>query len=952
MYTKWNFKALLLVATIAVSTLAASAQQIVWSVNDESRAAITKDKAIARQSFPAEFKLFNLNIEPLRQQLFSIVDNNARQHSATISLPNADGGIEYFEVFEASNFEPDLQAQFPEIRAFSGRGITDKYATLKLSISPQGIQTMVFRTGAVNEFIEPYSQDRSTYAVFQRNRERGGSPWECSTETTSLFSDAASKGLYSRNPESNTGELRTMRLAQSCNGEYANFFGATSAAQVALVLAGYNGTLTRANGVYEKDLAIHLNLIATTVNVIYYDPATDPYTTLGQWNNQLQATLTANIGEANYDIGHMFGASGGGGNAGCIGCVCVDGTKGRGITSPADAIPMGDDFDIDYVVHEVGHQMGANHTFSHGLEGTGQNKEVGSGITIMGYAGITSFDVAPHSIDTFHQTSIQQIQVNMATKTCPVLTIMTANAPPVVAAVSNYTIPITTPFALTGSGTDPQGDALTYQWEQNDNATTSGSNSVASPGKLTGPNWLSFLPTSSPTRTFPRLSTIQAGLFVTPTLPGGDAAANIEALSSVSRTLNFRLTVRDNRPYVPASTIGQTQFTDMVVTVTNTSGPFKVTSPNTTVSYLGGSLQNITWDVAGTTGAPVSAANVKISYSTDAGATFPTVLSASTPNDGAQILTIPIGNTTTGRIKVEAVGNIFFDMSDADFTVAGIAGPPRSRADFDGDGKTDLSVFRPSEGNWYVNRSTAGFLVMRWGLSGDTLVPGDYDGDGKTDMAVFRPSPTAGVSDFYIFNSGTSTVSGAEWGTTADVPIVGDYDGDGKSDVAVYRPGTGTWYILKSTGGATITVLGGGADVPLSADFDGDGKTDIVIYRPSSSRWIGTYSAGGAINTVFGASGDKVVPADYDGDFKEDFAIYRPSTGTWHIYQSSSGTTLSTPYGISTDIPVPGDYDGDGKDDIAVYRNGVWYANRSTSGSLISSFGLASDTAVPAEYIP
>ena len=186
---------------------------------------------------------------------------------------------------------------------------------------------------------------------------------------------------------------------------------------VGLVLAAYNATLTRCNGVYEKDLALHLNLIANTTSVIYYSPSTDPYSTnLSQWNLQLQQTLTSVIGNANYDIGHMFGASGGGGNAGCIGCVCVNPAtstslaKGAGITSPADGIPQGDNFDIDYVAHEVGHQLGGNHTFSMSLEGTGQNKEVGSGITIMGYAGITSQDVAPHSIDIFHETTISQIQ--------------------------------------------------------------------------------------------------------------------------------------------------------------------------------------------------------------------------------------------------------------------------------------------------------------------------------------------------------------------------------------------------------------------------------------------------------------------------------------------------------------------------------------------------------------
>ncbi|MDQ3798962.1 MAG: M12 family metallo-peptidase [Acidobacteriota bacterium] len=683
MYTPRNYKVvLLLVAFIAFSGLAVSAQQLVWSENVQDKSYIATDKAVARESFPKEFRLFNLNIVPLREQLFSIVGDDARQQSTIISLPNARGSVELFEVFEASNFEPDLQAQFPEIRAFSGRGITDRYATLKLSISPQGIQTMVFRTDTENEFIEPYSKDHTVYAVFKTQREKGGLPWACSTEERDFFSSWKSDLPSSRDilsldaPVSNTGQLKTMRLAQSCNGEYSNYFGATNASQVALVLAAFNATLTRANGVYEKDLAIHLNLIASTTNVIYYDPATDPYTTLSAWNGQLQTTLTANIGEANYDIGHMFGASGGGGNAGCIGCVCVDGSKGRGITSPADAIPQGDNFDIDYVVHEVGHQMGANHTFSHSLEGSGNNKEVGSGITIMGYAGITTRDVAPHSIDIFHATSIQQIQNNMANKPCPVTTVMTENHAPVVAPVSNYTIPITTPFALTGSATDAENDPITYTWEQNDNATTSGANSVASPTKLTGPNWLTFPATTSPTRTFPRLSTILAGLAVTPPLPGGDAGANIEALSSVSRTLNFRLTVRDNRPYVPSSTIGQTQFTDMTVTVTNTAGPFKVTAQDSSpTSWQAGSQQTVTWDVANTNLPPVGTANVNILLSTDGGQTFQTVL-ANTANDGSEQITVPNLPTTTARLKVEAVGNIYFDISNANFTI--IAAPVSS----------------------------------------------------------------------------------------------------------------------------------------------------------------------------------------------------------------------------------------------------------------------------------
>ncbi|HMU47305.1 MAG TPA: zinc-dependent metalloprotease family protein [Chitinophagaceae bacterium] len=665
----------IVLATVLLSYSVMS-QESYWSANTQSRTSITTDKAVARLSYPTEFKLFNLNFEALKARLFSVTGNNARG-SVVITLPNADGGLETFEVFEASNFEPELQAQFPDIRAFSGKGITDRYASLKLSISPQGIQTMVFRTEKDNEFIEPYSNDHAVYSVYSSQRVKGNLAWTCYTDDQRMTSELGSQLNKVEASGTSTGTIKTMRLAQSCNGEYANWFGATSSAQVGLVLAAFNATLTRCNGVFEKDLAIHLNLIANTTSVIYYNPSTDPYSTsLSQWNLQLQRTLTSVIGSANYDIGHMFGASGGGGNAGCIGCVCVNPAnnnslaKGAGITSPFDGIPQGDNFDIDYVTHEMGHQMGANHTFSMSLEGTGQNKEVGSGITIMGYAGITSQDVAPHSIEIFHETSIAQIQANMANKTCPVTVNMVSNTAPSVSPVSNYTIPISTPFALTASATDAENDPLTYCWEQNDNSTTSGNSSVASPTKTTGPNWLSFLPTSSGTRTFPKLSTILSGLNVTPPLPGGDAIANIEALSSVGRTLNFRVTVRDNSPYNPGVTIGQTAFTDAVVTVSSAAGPFAVTSPNTAVTWNEGSQATVTWSVNGTNGSPINCSTVNILLSTDGGNTFPIVLAAATANDGSATVTVPTGNqSTTCRVKVEAVGNIFFDISNSNFTI-------------------------------------------------------------------------------------------------------------------------------------------------------------------------------------------------------------------------------------------------------------------------------------------
>ncbi len=847
-----------------------------WSANNESLGNIITDKAVARVSFPAAFKLFNLNIEPLRQELMSVVDRSSK-HSTVISLPNADGGIEKFEVFEASNFEPALQARFPQIRAFSGKGITDKYATLKLSISPQGIQTMVFRTEKENEFIEAYSKDHTIYAVFRSHREKGSLPWVCTTEDKQIATDINAKIGNTNTPSSNAGELRTVRLAQSCNGEYSNWFGASTAgtpADQAIVLAAFNGTLTRCNGCYEKDLALHLNLIPATVNVIFYNPATDPYTTMGAWNGQLQTTLTNIIGEANYDIGHMFGASGGGGNAGCIGCVCVNGQKGSGITSPADGIPMGDNFDIDYVVHEVGHQLGGNHTFSHNLEGTGQNKEVGAGITIMGYAGITSYDPAPHSIDIYHETSIQQIQVNLAGKACPITTNITANnATPVVAPVSNYTIPISTPFALTGSATDANaGDVLTYCWEQNDNATTSGANSVASPTKATGPNWLSFSPSPSPTRYCPRLSTILAGLLITPTLPGGDAVCNIEALSSISRTLNFRLTVRDNCPYVPVSPgpgkIGQTAFTDMAVTVTNTSGPFQVTSPNTNVSWNTNSTQTITWDVNNTTAAPVSCANVKISLSTDGGQTFPTVFLASTTNDGSETVTIPNTPTTTARIKVESIGNIFFDISNSNFTIVA-AGP-----DFGISAPAPASVTcpaNPANIPQTVATSSANGFVTPITFTATAGVPAGTN-------VTFSPNPVTPGNNVTVTLNNANTLSFGSYPIT----ITGTAG-------AIVHSATVT-YVIQAGAGPNIT------QQPNTQSLCAGGTVTFTVAATGALtyQWQKSTDGGATWNNVGGATGTSYTIVNVQ---PVDGGMYRNAvSGQCNLTNSNAATlTVQTP---------------------------------------------------------
>jgi len=657
---------------------------IVWAQNAShwnprtGTAGITQNKSVSRSGFPTNYKLYDLDVISFRNSLMSVSGWKTKK-SIQVVLPNASGELENFELSEASNFDAALQARFPQIRSFSGKSLKDPASVIRVSIDAEGMQSMVMRANGDHEYIEPFSSDKKVYAAFKKQRSAGQLPWACSTADQAMMSGINNRVMAVAAAGTSGSIMRTLRLAQSCNGEYANYFGATSSADVAKVLAAYNATLTRCNGVYEKDLALHLNLIDQTTNVIYYTPSTDPYTTMSSWNNQLQSALNTNVGAANYDIGHMFGASGGGGNAGCIGCVCNDTNKGSGITSPADGIPQGDNFDIDYVVHEVGHQLGANHTFSMSNEGTGVNKEVGSGITIMGYAGITSQDVARHSIDIFHQASINQILTNLATKACPVSTDISAtNNPPVVAPGVNYTIPISTPFVLTGSATGENSETLTYCWEQKDNASSgqTGASSVASATKASGPNWISFSPSTSPSRTFPQLATILAGSNVTGPLTGGDAGANTEALSSVARTLNFRLTVRDNVPYssvAPLNT-GQTAYTDVVITVAS-SGPFNVTWPNTsTVIWENNSTQNVTWSVNNTNTAPVNCSSVRILLSTDGGLTFPTVLADNTPNDGSEAITLNMGtlgsSITNARVKVEAIGNIFFDISNANFTIS------------------------------------------------------------------------------------------------------------------------------------------------------------------------------------------------------------------------------------------------------------------------------------------
>lgn len=603
---------------------------------------------------------YKLNERLLTQKIASSTSKSA---TSEITIPNADGVLERFMVWESSNFDPELQAKYPEIRAYEGTGLDDKTAKIHFSVAPIGVQTMVLRSDKASEFIEQNPENKSEYVLFtSKYRDISKSPLACMTK------EEANKNSSGKTAKttSNTQSFKTLRLAISCTGEYTAFFGGTKAG----ALAGMNATMTRVNAVFNNDLAVRLTIIVNNDAVIYTNAGTDPYSDAptginnGVWNLQVQQTLTTVLGNSAYDIGHLFGRSGGGGDAGCIGCVCVDpssstdkNAKGSAFTSPSNGIPQGDTFDIDFVAHEMGHQLGGTHTFSYAIEGTGVNVEPGSGSTIMAYAGVTNtYDIQNNSDDYFAYASILQIQDNLATKTCPVSTVVTNN-PPTINAGSDYTIPFNTPFVLRGTGSDPDGDSVTYCWEQNDSATTtSGSNSIAYPAKPDGPLFRSLPPISSPIRYMPDLSTVLQNRLTT----------TWESVSSVARTLHFSLTGRDNAPLLTP----QTNTDNMVVTVSSAIGPFAVTSQNASdIGWQKGSFQTITWTVNNTNTLSGSG-SVNIKLSTDGGLTFPVVLASATPNDGSETITVPLDISATNcRILIEPTANIYYALNSSSFAV-------------------------------------------------------------------------------------------------------------------------------------------------------------------------------------------------------------------------------------------------------------------------------------------
>ena len=637
---------LLLIVGFSINSYSQNKSNNFWEeVSVDSKSIIKKMFSDAK---PYEYQIFQLDIEAFRNVLRGASQRSFKTSKSEIvlSFPNSKGNIEEFAIYEASVMHPDLQSRYPNIRSYVGKGIDNPSAIIRFSISHLGFKSMVLSSGKTTIFIEPYSKDLTQYIVYDKNTKSTslGESFECLVMDKISGKIKSDSDLLAR-PNADDGILRTYRLAMSATGEYTQYFGGTKAD----ALAAINATMTRVNGIFEIDFNVNMVLIANTDDVIYTNSSTDPYTS--NLNTQLQSTLTSVITESAYDIGHLVHNDSNNGNAGCIGCVCVDGSKGSGYTS--HTVPEGDNFDVDYVAHEMGHQFGGNHTWTfNGNEGANVQMEPGSGSTIMGYAGITgATDVQAHSDAYFHAISIEQITNYVKLTSCQSNT-STGNNVPTALAGLDYTIPKSTPFILTGDGTDADGDAITFCWEQMDenNASTTYPSTTAT----TGVAFRSFLPTTSKSRYFPVLSTVL----------NGSTFSQWEAVPAVSRDLNFRLTTRDN-----VAGGGTNNSDDMVVTIDSAKGPLEITSQASSgLTWLNGATETITWNV-NSTNTLSGAANVNILLSIDGGLTYPMTLVSNTLNDGSVSITVPNTPAPFCRVMVQPTNSIFYAINTVDFSI-------------------------------------------------------------------------------------------------------------------------------------------------------------------------------------------------------------------------------------------------------------------------------------------
>ncbi|KQT16835.1 hypothetical protein ASG31_10680 [Chryseobacterium sp. Leaf404] len=659
-------KKLLFAAGLFCLTTSVFAQQNQWSNFSPEKIRDKRERPVQ----VSEFKIFNLNTEALTQQLSTASSRDSQSPKGVmVKFPNETGAFDTFEVLEASTMHPDLQNRYSDVRSYVGIKVGDPSTSVRFTNDPYfGLNAMI--TSSKGTFyIDSYSNDNKSYIFYNRKDATSQGRFECLVKEEGALkqqiqSDAGQKTVID-------GLRRQYRLAITTTTEYSSYIAlqagvgsGTDVQKKAAVLAAVNLVVTRLNQVFENDISVRLQLIANTDLLFFINTDTFDALDASQMIDENVVVTNNAIGSSNYDIGHLFFQASQGNDNGLAytPAICNTNVKAGGVTG--SAVPVGDPFVIDYVAHEMGHQFGANHTQNNGcFRNNATSVEPGSASSIMGYAGICSPNVQNNSDAYFHAVSINEMynRITAPAGSCSVNT-ATNNSEPIVNAGLDRTIPIGTPFALTGIATDADGDAITYNWEQTDFGAAT---MPPTPVNTVGPLFRSLFATASPTRYFPRLATIIEGY--NPAIVAPTNYRAWEKLPTAARSLNFSLLVRDNRVGG-----GQTGRDNVTLTVSTAAGPFTVSSQNTTgIVWNAGQSQTITWNVANTNAAPVNTANVTILLSLDGGLTFPQTLVASTPNNGSYTFTLPpgLGISSTARIMVKAIDNVFLNVNTTNFTV-------------------------------------------------------------------------------------------------------------------------------------------------------------------------------------------------------------------------------------------------------------------------------------------